>query len=76
MVVRDTGGRVSCSTKGFSGSIGKTGWVEGLMIGRVLVMDEGKEMEVDGIAIVIEGIEEVGMKFGESEQGIVIKFFF
>ena len=44
------------------------------MIGRVLVMDEGEEMKVDDIAIVMKGIEEVGTKSGESEQGITIKF--
>ena len=44
------------------------------MIGRVSVMDEGEKMEVDDIAIVIEGIEEVGTKSMELEQGITIKF--
>ena len=44
------------------------------MIGRVLVMDEGEEIEIDDIAIVMEGIEEVGTKSGKSEQGITIKF--
>ena len=63
MVTRDTGGRVSCSAKGLSASIWKIGWVS--------VMDEGEKMEVDDIAIIMEGIEDVGMKSGESEQGIV-----
>ena len=44
------------------------------MIGRVLVMDEGEEIEIDDIAIVMEGIEEVGTKSGKSEQGITKKF--
>ena len=44
------------------------------MTGRVLVMDEGEKIEIDDIAIVMEGIEEVGTKSGESEQGITIKF--
>ena len=60
----DTGGRVSHSTREDVGCMGKTGWMEGLMIGRVLLMEEGEEMEVVDIAVVIEGIEDVGMKFG------------
>ena len=48
--------------------------MDGLIIGRVSVMDEGEKMEVDDIAIVIEGIEEVGTKSMELEQGITIKF--
>ena len=44
------------------------------MIGRVSVMDEGEKIEVDDIAMVMKGIEEVGTKSGESEQGITIKF--
>ena len=44
------------------------------MIGRVLVMDEGEEIEIDDIAIVMKGIEEVGTKSGEPEQDITIKF--
>ena len=60
MVVRDIGERVSYSVKGLSGCIGEMGQVDDLMIGRVSVMDEGEEMEVDNIAIIIEGIEEVG----------------
>ena len=36
-------------------------------MGRVSVMDEGEEMEIDDIAVVIEGMEEVGTKSGESE---------
>ena len=43
------------------------------MIGRASVMDEEEEMEVDNIAIIMKGIEEVGTKSGESEQGITIK---
>ena len=34
-------------------------------------MDEGEEIEVEDMAMVMEGIEEVGMKLGESEQSIV-----
>ena len=44
--------------------MGKTGWMEGLMMGRVLVMEKGEEMEVINIAVVIERIEGVGMKSG------------
>ena len=32
------------------------------MMGRVLVMEEGDEIEVDNIAVVIEGIEGMGIK--------------
>ena len=73
MVVRDTGGRVFCLEKRLSGSIGEAGWVDDSMIGRASVMDEEEEMEVDNIAIIMKGIEEVGTKSGESEQGITIK---
>ena len=73
MVARDTGRRVSCSAKGLSGSIGETGWVDNSLIGRVLVVDEVEKMEVDDIAIVMEGMKEIRTKSGESEQGITTK---
>ena len=63
--------RTSCLTKGISGSMGEVGLVEVLMTGRVSAMDKGVEMEVKDMAIVMEGIEEVVTKSGESEQGIV-----
>ena len=68
MVARDIGGRISCLTKGVSDSIGEMGWMEGWMIGRVLVMNEREEMDVDNIAMIMKGIEGVGIKSGESEQ--------
>ena len=43
------------------------------MIGRVLVVDEVEKMEVDDIAIVMEGMKEIRTKSGESEQGITTK---
>ena len=52
----NTGGRVSCSMRGDAGCMGETGWMEGLMMGRVLVMEEGEEIEVVNITVVIEGI--------------------
>ena len=67
----DTGGRVSHSTRGDVGCMGEPGQVEGSMMGRVLVMEEGEEIEVDDIAMVIKGIEDVGMKSGLSEQSMV-----
>ena len=57
--------------KGVPGSMGETGLVEVSMTGRVSAMDEGEEIEVEDMAMVMEGIEEVGMKLGESEQSIV-----
>ena len=64
VVVMDTGGRISCSTRGDMGYIGETGWVEGLMMGRVLVIEDGEEIDVIDIVEMIEGIEEIGMKSG------------
>ena len=60
----DTGGRISCSMRGDVGWMGEMGWVKGLMMGRVLVIEEGEEIDVINIAVVIEGIEGVGMKSG------------
>ena len=57
--MRDTGERVSCSVKGASGSIGETGQIEDSMMERVLVMDEGEEIEADNITIVVEEMVEV-----------------
>ena len=50
--------------KGDVGYIGETGWMEDLMMGRVLVKEDGEEIDVVNIVEVIEGIEEVGMKSG------------
>lgn len=44
------GGKASCSIHEFSNSMRETGLVEVPMMGRVSVMDEGEEMEVDDIA--------------------------
>ena len=74
VVVRDIGGRVSCSVKGLLGSIEETGQMNNLVIGRVSVTDEGEEMEMDDIAIVMKEIKEVGIKSGKLEQDITIKF--
>ena len=56
--------RVSRSTRGDVGCMKETGQMEGSMMGRVLVMEEGDEIEVDNIAVVIEGIEGMGIKSG------------
>ena len=60
----DTRGRVSCSMRGDVGCMGEMGQVEGLMMGRVSVIEEGEEIDVVDIVVVIEGIEGVGMKSG------------
>ena len=60
----DTGGRISCSIRGDVRYIGEIGQVEDLTMGRVLVKENGKEMDVVDIVEVIEGIEEVEMKSG------------
>ena len=64
VVVMDMGGRISCSTREDVEYIGEMSWVEGSMMGRVLVIEDGKEIDVVDIVEVIEGIEEVGMKSG------------
>ena len=58
------GGRYSCSVKGDIGSIGVVGRVDDSMRGRVLVREDGDEIEVVDIVEVIEGMEEVGIKSG------------
>ena len=58
------GGRYSCSVKGDIGSIGVAGRVDDSMRGRVLVREDGDEIEVVDIVGVIEGMEEVGIKSG------------
>ena len=60
----DIGRRISCLTRGNVGYIGEMGWMEGSMMGRVSVIEDGKEIDVVDIVEVIEGIEEVGMKSG------------
>ena len=64
VVVMDTGGRISCSMRGDVGCIGEMGQVEGLIMRRVSVIEEGKEIDVVDIVEVIEGIEDVRMKSG------------
>ena len=44
--------------------MGETGQVEGSMMGRVSVIEEGENIEVVDIVVVIKGIEDVGMKSG------------
>ena len=44
--------------------MGETGQVKDSMMGRVLVMEEGEEIEVVDIVVVIEGMEDVGTKSG------------
>ena len=46
------------------GCMGETGHVEGLMMGRVLVMEDREEIEVVDIVEVIKEIDEVRMKSG------------
>ena len=64
VVAIDTGGRISCSTREDVGYIGETGWIEGSMMGRVSVIEDGEEIDVVDIVEVIEGIDEVRMKSG------------
>ena len=58
------GGRYSCSVKGDIGSMGVAGWVDNSMTGRVLVREDGDEIEVVDIVEVIDRIEGVGIKSG------------
>ena len=44
--------------------MGEVGWVEDSMMGRVLVKEDGDEIEVVDIVEVMDGIEGVGMKSG------------
>ena len=46
------------------GLMGEVGWVEDLMIGRVLVREDGDEIEVVDIVEVMDRIEGVGTKSG------------
>ena len=62
VVATDMGGRFSCLMRGDMGSIGEVGWVEGLMIGRMSVREDGDEIEVVDIVEVMDGIEGVGTK--------------
>ena len=64
IVAMDTGGRVSCSTREDMGFIGEMGWMEGLIMGRVSVIEEGEEIDMVDIVGVIKGIEDMGMKSG------------
>ena len=64
VVVMDMGGRISCSTREDVEYIGEMSWVEGSMMGRVLVIEDGKEIDVVDIVEVIKGIEDVRTKSG------------
>ena len=64
VVVMGMGGRISCLMRGDVEYMSKTGQVEGSMMGRISVIEDGEEMDVVDIVEVIEGIEEVGMKSG------------
>ena len=64
VVETDVGGRYSCLVKGDIGLIGVAGRVDDSMRGRVLVREDGDEIEVVDIVEVIEGMEEVGIKSG------------
>ena len=58
----DTGGRCSCLVKGDIGSMGVAGWVDDLMMGSVLVREDGDEIEVVDIVEVMDRMEGVGIK--------------
>ena len=64
VVETDVGGRYSCSVKGDIGSMGVAGQVDDSMMGRVLVREDGDEIEVVDIVEVIDGMEGVGIKSG------------
>ena len=64
IVATDTGGRFSCSMKGDIGSMGEAGRMEDSMIGRVLVREDGDEIEVVDIVEVMDGMKGVGIKSG------------
>ena len=64
IVAKDTGERISCSTRGDVGCIGEMGWMEGSIMGRVSLIEEGEEIDVVDIVEVIEGIEDVRTKSG------------
>ena len=63
-MVTDIGGRCSCLTKGDIRSMGEASWLKDLMMERVLVREDGDEMEVVDIVEVMDRIEGVGMKSG------------
>ena len=58
------GGRYSYSVKRDIGSMGVMGRVDDSMTGRVLVREDGDEIEVVDIVEVIDGMEGVGIKSG------------
>ena len=58
------GGRYSCSVKEDIGSMGVAGRVDDSMTGRVLVREDGDEIEVVDIVEVIDRMEGVGIKSG------------
>ena len=60
VVATDTEGRFSCLTKGDIELMGEAGWVEDSMMGRVLVREDGDEINVVDIEV-MDGIEGVGM---------------
>ena len=67
----DVGGRYSCSAKGDMGSTGVTGRVDDSMTGRVSAREDGNEMDMEDIVEVIDGMEGVGIRSRQSEQGIL-----
>ena len=60
----DIGGRFSCLTKGDIGSMDEAGWIEDSMMERVLVRENGDEIEVVDIVEVMDGTEGVRTKSG------------
>ena len=64
VVETDVGGRYSCSVKGDIGTMGVAGRVDDSMTGRVLVSEDGDEMEAVDIVEVIDGMEGVEIKSG------------
>ena len=64
IVATDTGGRCSCLVKGDIGSMGVAGRVEDSIMRSVLVREDGDEIEVVDIVVVMDRMEGVGMKSG------------
>ena len=62
IVAMDTRGRFSCLMKGDIGLIGEAGRMKDSMMGRVLVREDGDEIEVVDIVEIMDGIEGVGTK--------------
>ena len=60
----DIGRRCSCLVKGDIGSMGVAGWVDDLMMGNVLVREDGDEIEVVDIVEIMDRMGGVGIKSG------------